>query len=142
MKTHLTVLQILHYVMAGLNLLWGGYLVAIAVFFLFVGAATGPGSGPGGPPFPIYLMGLFYLCPGILTLAVLVLNVMAGNNIAKARRRNLCIAAAIANLIPFLSCCYIVGIPLGVYGLVILFNAQTVQIFKHVERGVPFSEIN
>ncbi|MGH7146202.1 MAG: hypothetical protein ACREJ2_18970 [Planctomycetota bacterium] len=141
MRDHLQALRILHFVLAALDAVWLAGAVLETVAFTVMSAAGPAAAGPGGPGgLPGMLGAAIFGFAALVIGTVVVLNILAGVNIGRGTRWKLCLAAAIANLIPLLSCCYALGIPLGVYGLVVLLMPESKLIFQRVAAGAPYLE--
>lgn len=132
---HLKILSICHYVLAGLclfPLLYGLFYVVMGVFFGAMIAST-PQSKDGPPP---ALFGGIFVVIGlfisVIALAVGILLVKAGRNLAKQQSYTFCLViACIACLfMPF-------GTILGIFTIIVLmrdsvkalFNGQSFQQF-------------
>lgn len=135
MKTHVTVLQVMSYVLGSLNLLWGLFFLLYFGMFTFLASSGGPPGGGGPPGAPMAVFGVIFGLMSLLVLVSTVLNFMAGVNFPRLQKRRLLIACAIVNLIPLISCMYVLGIPPGIYALVILFSDEGKRAFERVERG-------
>lgn len=76
------------------------------------------------------LLSLFYVAGGI--------------SIYRVRNRPLCLAAMILSLVPCLSsnpcCTYLPLVGVSIFGLIVLFNADAVDAFNQVARGVPVDQ--
>jgi hypothetical protein len=67
----------------------------------------------------------------ILGIAVSCFIIWAGLQMMKLKSWTACVVANILIMIPcFTSCCCLVGIPIGVWGLVQLFNADVKRAFQ------------
>ncbi|HTL52945.1 MAG TPA: hypothetical protein VL860_10250 [Planctomycetota bacterium] len=111
------------------------------LFFLLLAFAFGlqavqVRSGRGINAEDVGLLLLF----GVTQGSMAVLNFLAGLNVGRGKRRKLCIAASILNLLPFMSCFYWTGLPLGIYGLVVLLTAEAQIVFQRVADGLTLSE--
>lgn len=71
-----------------------------------------------------FLCGLF----GVILLASLFF-VYCGGQMVRKRRYNLCVAASVIMMIPFLSPGLVLGIPFGIWALVILLRKDTRAAF-------------
>ena len=64
----------------------------------------------------------------VLGLGVSGFLIWAGLQMKELRNRTLCIVACILAMIPCLACC-LVGLPVGIWGLVVLMNDEVKQAF-------------
>jgi len=123
METHIKVLGVLYIVCGVLGIVVGlGILLTVGIVFKVVEQEAGLQVAEAR----LAIAGVF----GFLVILVLILsvpNIIAGVYLFKYRNwaRILCIVLSILNLplFPY-------GTALGVYGLIILFNEETVALFK------------
>jgi hypothetical protein len=124
MRTHVTILAWLHIVM-GVMSLFGG-----AIAFLFLGGAAGVAAATGGPGTgPVAGLMAFFGTAFLLIVALFALpQLLLGWGLLRGASwaRILGIIMSILSLLH-----PVVGIytALGIYGLVILFNSETVAMF-------------
>lgn len=138
MKTHVQILQIFSYILGALNLLWGAFFLAYVGCFSLAAVAPTP---RGGPPFPVWVLILIFGGFGLLIVTNAVMNLRAGVLYPRLTSRSLLIATAIYNCVPFLSCMYVLGIPVGIYSLVILFSNDGIRAFERVAAGTPAEKV-
>lgn len=65
-----------------------------------------------------------------LNLAVGVLSIVAGLKMKRLTGHGLAVAAAILNIIPLTNGCCCVGLPIGIWALVVLMNSQVKSSFR------------
>lgn len=103
------------------------------------------GGGPGGggmPAGPLLYVVIAYTALGILTIGCGGLNIFAGIRVMGFRNRTLGIVAIFLNIPTFLTCCCLVtGIPMMVFGLIVLFNADVTHGFEMVSKGATPDEV-
>jgi hypothetical protein len=90
-----------------------------------------PPGGMGGPP----PRGVFALTSGIYGLQALFYLVLGGVTLYGAiqmmrlRRYPMALTSCILGIIPCHGCCYITGIPFGIWGLVVLLDPKVKAVF-------------
>lgn len=67
---------------------------------------------------------------GFITLALAPLIVYGAIQMLKARRYGMARLAAILSLIPVSSCCFVLGIPIGIWALVVLHKPEVKAAFE------------
>lgn len=151
MRTHVRIVGTLFMVVGALSLL---FYIAFAGFYIFMAVGGSEkmqewARQNGGGPMPGMTaqdkMGMF-VGAGMMLFYSLIGGgfIYAGSSLRNLRGRTLGIAMAIVGLIPCLSshpcCTYIFTIGVGIYGLIVLLNADTVMAFEQVAQGTPVDQ--
>jgi hypothetical protein len=134
---HLKLLQIFHYVVAGITFLCFSFPLFHVVFGILI--ATGGMGGSheglrGGPPPAVF--GMLFAAVGCAIVAfgwtLAVLMIAAGRCIAKRRRHTFCVIVAGLSclLMPF-------GTVLGVFTLIVLMKPQVKALFEPPAVSTP-----
>jgi uncharacterized membrane protein YbhN (UPF0104 family) len=82
--------------------------------------------------FPEVSTGLYYAGNAILLLLWLGASaflIVAGMRMRQLKDWVLCVVACFVSLVPCLACCCVVGIPVGIWGLVVLMKDDVKQAF-------------
>jgi Zn-finger nucleic acid-binding protein len=110
---------------SGLTLLSALLHLVGAAFGIYAMTAAPGALGPSVAGPAIYLI-LFvvYVIKGAVML-------YGGLQLLKARRFGWSMAACIAAIVPTLDCCFLVGLPFGIWGLVVLLQPNVKQAFQY-----------
>lgn len=126
MASHIRVLAILHIVFGAL-----GILIGLVILLIFGGVAGIVGVAAEGDPSAPVAIPILSLIGGVIFVVVLVVSipgVVAGIGLLQYREwaRILTIVLSALDLlnVPF-------GTALGIYGLWVLLQNQTLQLFQH-----------
>jgi predicted Zn finger-like uncharacterized protein len=117
-----------------LNVGYGVFQIAI-----FSSMPRGPGAAP--PP-----TGVMATMGGIYGLMALFYAVMGGImlfgalQMMKLRRYGVAMASCILAIIPCQGCCYVTGIPFGIWGLVVLLDPKVKAAFTGMHRSAGPAE--
>ncbi|NNE66871.1 MAG: hypothetical protein HKN33_09915 [Pyrinomonadaceae bacterium] len=71
----------------------------------------------------------------LLTLLAAPLIIYGGTQMLSGKRYGLAKAAAIAAIIPFTNCCFLIGIPIGIWALTVLFKPEVKDYFAGIGTG-------
>jgi hypothetical protein len=136
--SHLNLLAVFHYVMAGFMMLFSlaglVYVGTGVLFFAMPEVMTqGPGAPPGGevPPEAVrFMAGGVMIAFGVVFIAILVgigvLQIVAANSLRSRRRWVLCLVVA------GLNCMHApLGTLLGVFTFVVLFRPSVKEMFQN-----------
>lgn len=105
-------------------------LVNILLQILGVGmGALGGGQGPGADQMMSMLSGGLGIVFGLIGLAIGAVILFGAMKMRKLESYGLSMAAAILAMIPCLSPCCILGLPLGIWALVVLMKPEVKQSF-------------
>ena len=120
---------------AATGLLIVGILCAITALFGMVANATGAGrSYRGAPPELQRLLeatsGATGIIVNVLQLALAVLTIIAASKMRKLENYGLVMTATILSMIPCTSSCCCIGLPIGIWVLVVLNNADVKSAFR------------
>ena len=115
--TALIVLGILHFLG-----------VAISIVFRFVGTSIFSGSQMSNQPFADMFSGALATISNILGLIIAFLILMGGIKMKRLENYALAMTASIVALLPCSACC-IVGLPIGIWALVILSKPEVKSSF-------------
>lgn len=124
---HLRILEICHYVVAGLTALWG----SIPIIHLLLGAALVSGVFPptkSGDGPPAFIGWVFLVVGGTLVLlgwSLAVATFVAGRSLAKRRRHLYCVIVAAVMAVA----CVPMGTVLGVFTLTVLLRPTVKEQF-------------
>lgn len=121
--------------------LGGTYRAVEGPLTMAMGGGPG-GAGGGPPPGPVLYILIAYAVIGVLTLLCGGLNIFAGIRVMGFRSRTLGIVALFLNIPPLFTCCCIfTSIPMMIYGLIVLFNADVAHGFEMVAQGATPEEV-
>lgn len=136
MIQHLKTLSLLSYVVAGTGILWLFYCICNGIasgMMLNDPSLYHQWTGQYIPQKDLQMNAIGGIVSGVCfsigTLAGIVVNFMAAAKFKKAESRNFLIAVSILNVIPCLASCCLIGIPVGIYSLMVLFNAPVKNLF-------------
>lgn len=125
MRGHVTVLAWLHIVLGGLTLLGAvGFLVVFGGVGLLIGSTTPAGLGHAGLLFGA-IGAMFALVFGILAIPQFILGWGLLTQASWAR-----VLGIIMSILVLLHPSFGLGTLLGIYGLFVFFNAETVAMFE------------
>ncbi len=138
---HLNLLSVFHYVIAGLNAL--GFLGLLAHYVMMkrvmeMALMTAPAgaSGSSGPP-PAHVMAtmmdglmIFYLVVGILILAAVITNIVAGRCLKARKGRVFCMVISVLNCLSIP-----LGTVLGIFTMIVLCRNSVVQLYHDTGMG-------
>lgn len=117
------------FVVSALLFLAAMFRVAHTGFMVYTFSAMP--AGPGAPP-AAYSFGFV----GAMLVYSLVLFALAGTTLyggiqlLRVRRWGWCLAACICAMIPNCECCFVIGIPFGVWGIVMLVQQDVKEAFR------------
>lgn len=136
MVKHLNTLSILSYVVGATSILWFFYGICngIANYGYLKDPSTFPQMfGPAKSNQEIEMLAMFGMaasvCFGIGSLLGAGLNFMAAGKFKSGESRSFLLFVSALNLIPCLASCCLIGMPIGLYGLIVLNNAQVKEYF-------------
>jgi hypothetical protein len=119
-------------VLGGVDLLWGFAMIAVNVLQIagVMGGAHDTMDTPFGQDERVGQM--LSLALSSCALPVGAVSVFAGLKMRRAEMYGLAIAAAVVNMIPCYqtTCCALFGLPLGIWALVTLMNAEVKASFR------------
>lgn len=131
----LDVLGIAYMLLGAIDVLWGLVAVAGSIFNVvasehrdaFAGQteAFRTGQMVGGVTATVLAFTAFVVGP---------LTIAAGLRMRKGTSYTLCLVAVVANMIPCYNtcCCGLLGIPIGIWGLIVLLDADVKASFQRV----------
>ncbi len=67
----------------------------------------------------------------LLTLVASPLVIYGSVRMMKVEAYRMSVAAAILSVIPFTSCCFVLGIPFGIWALTVLYRRETRELFEN-----------
>jgi hypothetical protein len=119
-------------VVGGIGLVTMGVVLVLTIANLFVQPDVMAGvEDLEGPAKVGYYVGFFGPLIGMALNVVFQTVVMAGGySMIRGKSRGLCLTACVVSLIPCISGCCIVGIPFGIWGLVVLSDENVKRVFK------------
>jgi hypothetical protein len=104
------------------------------------GAMPGPQGpmGPGGPGAPpeVFISGGFSVVAGLITIGIGILIIVGALKMKNLQSRAWGMTAAILAMIPCTSPCCLLGLPFGIWALVVLSDADVQMAFEQ-EAGRP-----
>ncbi|MFP6613827.1 MAG: hypothetical protein VB835_16065 [Pirellulales bacterium] len=110
----------------------GAYLVLTAFAMSVPGnpAAAGPPANAAEAERIGYYVGFYGAIGGMcLQAAAQIIVIFGGINLIQMKGRGIAMTACIVSLIPGASACFLLGIPFGIWGLVVLNDAEVRQVF-------------
>jgi hypothetical protein len=112
-------------------------LIALLSGLLRLSGITGQEKLPSDPAERMGFLGATVASYGIafLTLMLAPLVIYGGIKMMAGKKYGLSRAAAIISIVPLTSCCFIVGIPLGIWALVVLAKPDVKALFN----GEPYT---
>jgi hypothetical protein len=109
-------------------------LASLAAHFAGVGMGMMQGGHHGGSPFPpelaMMMSGTFAVVSGIVGVAVSGVILYGGLKMKKLESYPLAIAASILAAVPCLSPCCLIGLPIGIWALIVLFKPEVKDAFN------------
>ena len=112
-----------------LNALFGLYLIVSMLVQLAMGAANRPYvSESERIGFLVGFFGSGVL--GVLSLAVSPIIIYGALQMMKGQRYGLAKTASILAMIPFVSCCFVFGVPLGIWSFITLKKPEVKAFFN------------
>ena len=132
MVGHVHIVAALMIVQGFLELAFGGVMLSSSVLFFNIRDGQLPNAESSA---------IFCLILGIPGLIGGALHLWAGPLTWQFRRRKFGIAALGIGLVTVLTCCALTGIPLAVYGLVVLLNDSVIAAFEMGDRNHSVAEI-
>lgn len=116
---------------AGIALLSALLNIGYGVFQVAMFASMPAPKGPGAPP-PTGVMAVTGGIYGLMALFYLILGgvmLYGGLQMLKLKRYPLAMTSCILALLPCQGCCYVTGIPFGIWGLVVLLDPKIKSVF-------------
>lgn len=114
-------------VIAILGMLWDLFVIIGYVNFIFVAAGA---AAQGGEPFPVAVFGGIGVAFGILGLAIGALILIGAIKMKKLQSYGLAMTSAIAGMIPCYWPCCLLGLPFGIWALVVLSDSSVKAAFR------------
>ncbi|MCB1025282.1 MAG: hypothetical protein KDB79_12875 [Acidobacteria bacterium] len=112
-----------------LNLLLGAYFVLSIVFQAAVGQLNRPfASNEERIGFYVGFYGLGLVA--LIGMAIAPAIIYGGVQMLKGRKYGLARVASILAIIPATSCCFMVGIPIGIWSFIVLRKPEVKQYFE------------
>lgn len=118
-------------VTGALNILLGLVRAAVSVFFGAAMSGMAPSSGPDAEFQKIVMMasGTMGVVFGLLGAACGGLTLFAGIKLRKLESYGLCMTGAILGLLPCTSPCCLVGLPIGIWAIVVMSKGEVKSQF-------------
>ncbi|MBA4150904.1 MAG: DUF4339 domain-containing protein [Verrucomicrobia bacterium] len=117
------------YVTAGLGLFAAGAGLLINLFGVGIGAA-GMGGSPETERFAQMMGGTLGIVGNILGIVVSIVIFLGANKMRKLESYGFSMAASIIAMIPCISPCCLVGLPIGIWAIVVLNKPEVKSQFK------------
>ncbi|MBO2451806.1 hypothetical protein J4573_32290 [Actinomadura barringtoniae] len=76
----------------------------------------------------------------LISLVIAPLVIVGGINMLRVRSRGLALTAAVLAMVPVTSCCFIAGIPIGIWALVVLSKPEVKAAFDATGQPPPPSQ--
>lgn len=112
-----------------LNILLGLYFIASAAMRIMWGALDQKFASDAEQTW--FYVGFFGSTAfGILSLLIAPVVIFGAVQMMKGRKYGLSKTAAILAVIPFTSCCFLIGIPFGIWALVVLSKPDVKAVFN------------
>jgi hypothetical protein len=113
----------------------GGLLQVLSIISSLLGASLPAllGNMPGHesiPPGLMMVQGAFGVIGGIVGLAIAAFILYAAMKMKNLESHTLSIVAAVVAMVPCISPCCILGLPLGIWALVVLLDKDVKACFK------------
>lgn len=116
-------------VTAGLNAMFGLYLMASSLIQHFAGMAerdfTSSAERTG---FYVGFWGIAIL--GLVSVLLAPVIIVGAIKMMKGQSYGFAKATAILSIIPLTSCCFVVGMPFGIWALVVLYKPEVIAFFN------------
>jgi hypothetical protein len=118
-------------VVGGIGIAWQGLLLVLNLLGAGMGAMAGRGGGmamlQGG-------LGIVLNIIGLIVGAVIILGAL---KMKKLQSYNLAMGASIVAMIPCISPCCLIGLPAGIWALIVLMKPEVKMAFNQSTPGFP-----
>jgi len=114
-------------VVAGIDILIG--LLGLLGNLLHVGMGASQGAAGGQAAAIQMLSGVVGLVMYLVVLIVAVVILIGALKMRRLESHGFAVASAILALIPCISCCFLAGIPIGIWALVVLLKPEVKDAF-------------
>ncbi len=139
---HVVIVGILQIVFGIMELVMGGLLVFYAFLFSVILPGMNNGAAPPPPPEMIFWLSIGFGLGGSIVLLFSILRIITGIMCFWFKNRTLMLFSLIGGLVTALTCyCSPFSIGIGVYGMVVMFDAAVRQAYQLSAEGVSAEEI-
>lgn len=139
---HVVIVGILQIVFGIMELMMGGILFFYAFLFSVILPSVKNGNGPPPPPEMIFWISIGSGVAGVIVLLFSILRITTGIFCFWFKNRTLTLVSLIGGLVTALTCyCSPFSIGIGVYGMVVMFDAAVKQAYQLSSDGVSAEEV-
>jgi len=103
---------------------------AVNLFIAGFGAGFGPGAQGPQEPFPMVFSGGINVVLGALQTIIGILVIVGALKMKRLESYGFAMAAAVLSMIPYLSPCCCLGLPFGIWAIVVLSDGQVRAAFR------------
>ena len=111
-------------VIGGMGVMWGSVTVVMNIFGSSIGMLDGSGQYP-----QLMLQGGLGIVQGAISLACSIVIILGAIKMMKLESYGFAMASAIIAMVPCFSPCCCLGLPIGIWALVVLSNAEVKSCF-------------
>ena len=107
----------------------GAICAVLSLALNVLGIGGGMASGSGDEAMGMLMSGGVGIIMSLVGIGVAVFLWIAAGKLQRLENYNLCLVAAIAAMVPCISPCCIIGLPIGIWAIVVMSKADVKQAF-------------